>query len=511
MIKMANVCIHFSDFFDLDPAVLRDYGAFDSSLIADAPVFIDPFRLYASDKDEYGELHRYVIRYLCFLKDLCLTQRGISQGTYNQFFKFPEVKNLYMGFSKTGNCGKGLGIKFARMLQENFRGPLLTFGDEKISESSHLEKLCVVSPGVGKDFISDFSANLLKGFLLRYTQDFAKKHLRRDQCGTFGEGKAVFNFDKQDWQPDEFYLPVFKDDYVLLAPRDILTRDETWISHRGLLCDLKRLPQTIGNEALRAKLEDLLLSIELAERKIPTAERVRRYNRFILDNIEIADWYIKNQEAHKSDAVMKGESLVSETERILVAGTRDAASELAGIGFYDGDMTCMEAVRRRIGFFKSFVEDNDGYKLFFDSQGKKVREELVQLAFRLLWYGSTKDVNREVNNGRGPCDFKISLGSGDQCIIEIKWASNTRIASNLACQARIYARANGTSNKISIVLYTKESELGQVMKIIQDKGLSLGSDVVLIDATPHKLSASKVDELPGLPAFDFDIPEFDFL
>lgn len=138
---MSDIRIHFSDFFSLDPSVVQEYGAFDISLIADAPVFIDPFRLYASDNDEYRKLHRYIIQYLCFLKTLCSQEEHLSKGVINRFFRFPEVKNLYMGSSKTGNRGNGLGACFAQTLQVNFRGPLKSFGEETISESSHLEKL----------------------------------------------------------------------------------------------------------------------------------------------------------------------------------------------------------------------------------------------------------------------------------------------------------------------------------------------------------------------------------
>ena len=64
-----DIRIHFSDFFNVPPQALEEYGAFDVSLITDMPVFIDPFILYASDKQEYQDLHNSIIQYLCFLRD----------------------------------------------------------------------------------------------------------------------------------------------------------------------------------------------------------------------------------------------------------------------------------------------------------------------------------------------------------------------------------------------------------------------------------------------------------
>jgi len=35
-------------------------------------------------------------------------------------------------------------------------------------------------------------------------------------------------------------------------------------------------------------------------------------------------------------------------------------------------------------------------------------ESDLQILYRLTWYGTTRDVTREANDGRGPADFKIS-------------------------------------------------------------------------------------------------------
>lgn len=50
------------------------------------------------------------------------------------------------------------------------------------------------------------------------------------------------------------------------------------------------------------------------------------------------------------------------------------------------------------------------------------------------------DVNREVNNGRGPVDFKISKGSKDTTLVEFKLASNSKLKNNLAKQVDIYKK-----------------------------------------------------------------------
>jgi hypothetical protein len=488
-----DVRIHFSDFFNVPARLLEEYGAFDVSLITDMPVFIDPFRLYASDKKEYQELHNLIIKYLCFLRDYCQSKETLCEGKMEEYFYFPEVKNLYMGFSETGNKGRGLGKKFAKALHRCFIGKLKDFGNETVTQCSHLEKLCIIEDGVGRDFVSDFSANLIKGYLLQFTENFARKYLEVDMCEIRAVNRAYFDFDKKTWKDKEYFLPIFEGDFVLLAPRDMLTRDETWISHNGLLKNFRRLPQTISDEALRSKLSDLIESVCNHSQKISNKEKIQKYKTFLELHPEIADWYIKNQEDNKEQALFSLSEKIADTELIFVKRTKDAATKLQLLGFYKQSLTSLEDAREKIGYFKTFIEDNDGYKLLYGKNGERLSEAYMQLAFRLLWYGSDKDVNREVNNGRGPVDFKISYGNGDKCIIEFKWASNPKLKENLQFQPEIYAKANGTNNKLCVVLYVSKQELSKVEKVLAEIGKTNDKNVILIDASKKK-SASNVGE-----------------
>ncbi len=61
--------LYFSQHFEVEREVLQGYGAFDISVVSDLPLFIDPFLLFNSQKQEYRELHEGVIKYLLFLRD----------------------------------------------------------------------------------------------------------------------------------------------------------------------------------------------------------------------------------------------------------------------------------------------------------------------------------------------------------------------------------------------------------------------------------------------------------
>ncbi|EQD70180.1 hypothetical protein B1A_06432 [mine drainage metagenome] len=113
--------------------------------------------------------------------------------------------------------------------------------------------------------------------------------------------------------------------------------------------------------------------------------------------------------------------------------------------------------------------------------------------YKLTWCASTYDVNREVNNGRGPVDFKISKGGRDKTLVEFKLASNSKLKQNLKHQVGVYEAANDTAKSIKAILYFSETEFKKVQTALAELGLTGRRDVVLIDASPtNKPSASNV-------------------
>lgn len=100
--------IYFSDFFGVKPEVIDEYGAFNISLINDLPLFIDPFLLFDSEDAKYAALHEEIIHYLKFLRDRAVADE-LTEGNISHWFLFREVKQNWLGLSKTGNGGTGLG------------------------------------------------------------------------------------------------------------------------------------------------------------------------------------------------------------------------------------------------------------------------------------------------------------------------------------------------------------------------------------------------------------------
>jgi len=198
-----SVKLHFSDYFDVDAVAFTQHGALNICVDADLPVFIDPFLLFASNKPEYTQLHELIVGHLVYLKEYAET----TSSPDIRLFQFPEVRQNWLGVSRWGNSGRGLGPKFARNLITAFGGMYSDFGSESITQSSHIEKLTLLGSGIGRDFISDFTTNLSLEYLLRYTEEFALEHLKAHQKAQFSV-RCVFNRELNVWEPRTFTLPI---------------------------------------------------------------------------------------------------------------------------------------------------------------------------------------------------------------------------------------------------------------------------------------------------------------
>ena len=192
----------FSDYFGVSSSSLREYGAVDISLVCDMPLFIDPMLIFNSDKPEYKELHDSIIKYFCFLAQKA--KNKLSKGEIKAWFKFSEVKNNWLGYSFSGNDGLALGDAYADYLYENI-GFATSTGN--ISQSAHIEKIMLLHEGSGKDKISDLTVNLIKEYLLEYTQAFAIKNIRDELKKQMWVERAYFNYETECFVSKEYVLP----------------------------------------------------------------------------------------------------------------------------------------------------------------------------------------------------------------------------------------------------------------------------------------------------------------
>lgn len=129
----------------------------------DVPVGIDPFLLYKSRDPEHRRLHDILVS--AFNAGIDAIRRGkVSEAS--RLFDFPEVSAIGLGYTRGGKRGSGVGTHLAGLIIETL------VGSPSLKERGirHVEEMQLVSAGIGPDRISDIAANVLKRFLIEYTQ-----------------------------------------------------------------------------------------------------------------------------------------------------------------------------------------------------------------------------------------------------------------------------------------------------------------------------------------------------
>jgi len=495
---------YFTDYFNVDEEVLEEYGAFNISLINDLPLFIDPFLLFGSEKQEYIDLHNSILRYLAFLKSK--SERGnITVAEVKSWYKFSEIKQNWLGYSVTGNKGSGLGMDFGMSMSSNIHLVYNDLNKETITVSSHIEKVGLFEIGIGKDCISDFTCNLIKSYLLEYTENFAKLYLDKSQVKRIHVGKVYFNYSLERWMPKYFILPYYNNDYIILTPKDLLTKDENWINSRELKSDFTSICNSIPNDQLRREINEYFRS-RLPAPQIVGKGKNRRYKRHSQKELSkakhetirkfpvIMNYYIKSKEENKIGAKNISQEKVVEVEQIFKENILELVSQLVEqTEFYqiNPDTSYTEAMKR-VEYLKDVIENKDGYRIFYYKGERIKREMYLHVIYLLTWYSSPFDVNREVNNGRGPVDFIISRGAKDKSLVEFKLASNSKLKINLQNQVKIYEKASDTEKSIKVILYFDDIEYKKTITILKELGLENDKSIVLIDAGDNKPSASTV-------------------
>lgn len=355
--------MNFTNYFEVPPSQLAAYGAFDISLISDLPLFIDPFLLFNSSKPEYQRLHESILSYLTFLRDKA-TAGSITDGLLRSWFCFKEIKENWLGFTVLGNGGRGLGMDFARSLRDNL-DTLFPASGQPVSQTSHLEKVSLIAEGVGRDSISDFTTNLIKEYLLDYTQTFALGNLPAEKCQEFPIRRVRFNYVTETWADGRYTLPSKDGTFVLLTPDDMLTGAETWINRPDMIRGFSEIPPAITDPELREQVSNYF-ERQLRNRPRPTRPPTKEdlataAGATIQQYPELMDYYIALKELSGDRASDISSRRVTETDQVFVEQLRTLVSHLESLeGFYQQPVTSFQEALSRVRAFKQYVENQDG-------------------------------------------------------------------------------------------------------------------------------------------------------
>jgi hypothetical protein len=123
-------------------------------------------------------------------------------------------------------------------------------------------------------------------------------------------------------------------------------------------------------------------------------------------------------------------------------------------GFYQVRGNTYDEAKSRLMFLKDVIENKGGHPIFYLDGQPIEREADLHILYRFTWYATPSDISREVNDGRGPADFKASRGATDKTLVEFKLAKNTHLERQLAKQVELYEKASDVTHpSLKAILY----------------------------------------------------------
>ena len=287
----------------------------------DLPIGIDPFLLYKSRDTLLADQHTAIIAAFNYGLQLVRDTR-IEKA--RGLFDFPEVAEIGFGYTKKSKRGSGVGSFLSELIVQTLvdAPPLLERGIH------HIEEMQLVSLGIGPDRLSDIAANLLKRYLIEYTQR---------QCRLWDINMEVvpvthvFDLENNIWSDMYEELPLSPSDHtgMLFVPRRIV-RALPWINYHDFL-------RAEFTKFLRAKKAHTLIADRRAVPPRVSATDKETVVAIARLEVERIDRYVSTKEAAASDAqpsagyvdergICPESEALKQRVRALEPGQKDAAA-----------------------------------------------------------------------------------------------------------------------------------------------------------------------------------------
>lgn len=293
----------------------------------DLPLGIDPFLLFKSRDPALAALHAQILD--VFNAGIEAVRDGRLDDA-RRLFHFPEPAEIGLGHTKNGKRGAGLGSYLTELIVHT----LLDSPGLQERGVKHIEEMQLVSSGIGPDRVSDIAANILKSFLIEYTQK---------QCEIWKlplvSGVPVSNVldcKTREWNDDYFDLPISPVDGspILLVPRRIV-RALPWINYEDFFKQefsaylrAKKVKATLGSPSIQRKDvdqdKDHIVKVTRSE-----IERVDRYiagKEAAATEAQPSQTYLPNQTCAEAErlkaglrAIAPGRAQADDYQRILLA------------------------------------------------------------------------------------------------------------------------------------------------------------------------------------------------
>lgn len=187
----------------------------DIPLQTDVWLFVDPFAISQRPDPWSQQAHRTIMTF--FQRIVDYTREGRLDDAEKLLSNLNEPNEIHFGLSKKESAGAGIGPFQAKQLFDALKGSAAV----ATGFLSSLEECELMIEGIGRDKISDLTANVIRGHLADYTKQQCELHgVPMHEVAT----PPLFNADTGAWESRYVTLPVWKARPVMLVPKAVARR-----------------------------------------------------------------------------------------------------------------------------------------------------------------------------------------------------------------------------------------------------------------------------------------------
>lgn len=451
----------------------RDW--FDPILSSDSAFFLDPFLIYSQEFGVFNNSHELIIKFFNIQFKRIAASGGKKTSTHylkalDDLF-LPEVAELCLGYTVLGISGSGSGKKTANAIAAAMREAI----DAGLTELTHFEEVSMFRDSFGADRISDSVANLLRPQLCAYTSNVCRALGIPSEPFHFPRGQ--YDFSQAKWIPLHTKLPVNtwskRRRAIIIAPKIFLrtlpsiNSDDFW--DYCYINDNAFVRRQFGSDISQNVDKPTIVKLarefpKLVKQYVKHVEKSEPEPYAFDDDPEgVLTWYLPTISYLKSQK--QTYSPKNQTELV-------------------------ESVDGMVASFKHFMEHKNGTRLLRHDDGNPRRESNAQRAFHLSIIKTCRDcgidVNPEAQVGRGPVDFKFSVGN-KKLLLEIKYVRSTQFWHGLTTQLPIYLQGDLVQDGIYLAITFNDDDIKkskEIQKTVRDRNRkhNLRMKFVLIDA-----------------------------
>ena len=452
-----------SEYIGVGHKDFNKYGVLDTFIELDANYYVNLFALKNTKikqfEESYSKIEKHFSNIFKLLSNYIKTGESTFFKSALKMFNYPEVNELGIGVA-SGKYGKGLT---SLTLRKEILNTAVNLIKEGINDPDLFLLVGLLVEGIGADYISDMICNIIIDDIKTYTKDINKKI-----------------FGKEDLKYNEI-----KKCYCYYIPKELLAE----IPMPKFMFDIDSTIRL--NDELRNYMNN---EIDAIFSKASKQEKVKTLVNFLKkdNNYKTIINKVNNFDYMPYDF---NDDIVGIDKLINIYLTFEK------ISFDKKEMSSMYLTIKICNAFKKMIEDDGIYDPFVGSSGK-VKEKNCQNLFYIFSKKQFEDFNYdlspECNKGRGPVDFKISLGNSDKCLIEAKLLSSNKYSHGINSQLIEYAKAENCQNLVYLIFNDIEDEekehkrLEEISNIANEKKLA-GYNVEIVSVkVEKKLSASLI-------------------